>query len=310
MKILIADGDAVNRKILATFLRKWGHEVEAAVDGKEAWRMLQQDNAPRFAILDWMMPGMDGAQLCRVVRQKQSSRYTYLVLLTAKFQKSEVIEGLEAGADDYVTKPFDGQELRARLHSGIRILELEDACAHAREQLEIRATHDGLTGLWNRVATMELLDKELARAHREALPLAVILADLDHFKAVNDTWGHLSGDQVLKEAAERMKRTVRNYDTVGRFGGEEFLILMPHRYPSQAMELAERVRLAVAHRPVCSTAGEIPITISMGVVVTLGDPAVSAESLLEAADKALYRAKAEGRNRAVSSPQNSLPLAV
>ncbi len=300
MKILIADDDQVNRLILQTFLQKWGYEVLAAQDGSEAWHLLEQPDPPRLATLDWMMPRMDGAQVCQEIRKRQKRLYTYVILLTAKGQKKDVVDGLEAGADDYVTKPFDSNELHSRLRAGLRILELEDQLIHARDLLHIEATHDALTGLWNRAAILEFLGKELSRAQLENSSIGVIMADLDHFKRVNDTKGHRAGDIVLQEMAQRMRSTLRPYDTIGRYGGEEFLVIAPHSDISNTLKQAKRLRRAVEATPVGTAEGPVAMTISLGVTASGEVGSAPAESLLLAADAALYKSKEWGRNRVES----------
>ena len=297
MKILIADDDRVNRLILQTFLSKWGYDVVSVEDGVQAWNCLEQTDAPRLAILDWMMPHMHGAQVCRAVRKRQQRLYTYVILLTSKGHKQDVVDGLEAGADDYVTKPFDSNELRSRVRAGLRLLEMQEQLIHAQDLLQIRATQDALTGLWNRGAILELLSKELARARRTSGSIGIILADLDHFKRVNDTYGHLAGDIVLREAAQRMRSSMRDYDVIGRYGGEEFLVIVPESGFASTVAQAERLRRAVAEAPVITPEGSIAITISLGVTAGGGEDSLAAESLVRAADAALYQAKKLGRNR-------------
>ena len=297
MKVLVADDDSVNRRIIQTFLEKWDYEVVVAQDGTEAWSLLQQEDAPRMAILDWMMPGMDGVQICREVRRLPEQRYTYLILLTAKFQKQDILEGFAAGADDYLTKPFDANELRARLRTGWRILELYEQLRQAHAAMQFRATHDAITGLWNRAAILEAAHAELSRAQRERTSVNFIMADLDHFKQVNDVYGHLAGDAVLREAAQRMQSCIRPYDRLGRYGGEEFLIVVPGAVTSSGISVAERVRDAIAQAPVETPEGRICVTISLGVAGSAGAASVEVDQLLRLADAALYRAKHEGRDR-------------
>lgn len=299
MRILVAEDERVCRRMLEATLTKWGYDVILACDGVEAWQALQQEDAPKFALLDWMMPGMDGPEVCRKVRERTTEPYVYMILLTAKNQKEEIVQGMEAGADDYVTKPFDADELRARLRVGKRILELQDQLVSMREAFQVQATRDPLTGLWNRAAILDLLQRELDRAGREGASVGVILADLDHFKRVNDTFGHLAGDAVLREAAQRMNSAMRGYDAVGRYGGEEFLIVAPGCNADNAMKAAERVREYISREPIHTADGLIgPVTLSLGVAVSAGLAEGETGLLLRAADKALYRAKDEGRNRA------------
>src|SRR5579863_8051229 len=198
MKILIADDSIVSRHLLDATLRRWGYEVVVACDGNEAWQILQSENAPKIAILDWMMPGLTGPEVCRRVRAtaKDKDIYTYILLLSSKSQREDLIEGMESGADDYLTKPFDQHELKVRLRPGTRIIELQQELIAAREALRDQATRDFLTHVWNRSSILDILQRELERGRRDKQPLGVILADLDHFKAVNDNYGHFAGDAV------------------------------------------------------------------------------------------------------------------
>ena len=296
MKVLIADDAPVSRRLLEVALTQEGYEVVLAQDGAEALRVLDHEDSPRLVILDWMMPEVDGVEICRLIRQQAREPYVYFILLSAKGEQSEIIEGLQAGADDYVIKPFDLIELKARVRSGRRILELEEQLLSARELLRLQATHDSLTGLLNRQAITEVLQKELARTFREGTPLSIIAADLDHFKNVNDTYGHQAGDAVLVEAAQRMKASLRTYDAIGRCGGEEFLIISPGCAAGAAADLAERLRRNVSAGQVQYVHGAVHVTVSLGVA-TLTGCHVQADEFLLAADKALYRAKKNGRNR-------------
>jgi two-component system cell cycle response regulator len=297
-KILIAEDDSMSRRLLEAILVKWGYDVTVVADGLEALRILDSADAPRLAVLDWMMPGMEGVQICQKLRERKGRPYVYVLLLTARSQKQDLLQGLELGADDYLTKPFDAKELRARLHVGGRILNLQDDLLAAQEALHLRATHDGLTGLPNRAAVLEALDREISRQLRENRPFGIILADIDHFKNVNDTYGHLSGDEVLRTVAKRLRESLRPYDCVGRYGGEEFLIVAPSSDARGTMTLAERIRKQIESQPiVAQTGGTIRVTMSLGIAVSSPSPSVDIKTLLQLADDALYRAKANGRNR-------------
>src|ERR1700689_3871941 len=230
MRILIADDSIVSRHLLDATLRKWGYEVVVACDGLEAWNALQAGDAPRIAILDWVMPGLTGPEVCKRVRENSrgsEGAYTYLLLLSSKSQREDLIEGLESGADDYLTKPFDQHELKVRLRAGIRIIDLQRELVSAREELREQATKDFLTRIWNRSSILDIFQRELSRGARENRWVGLVLADLDHFKSVNDTYGHFAGDAVLREFVRRLNASVRPYDSIGRYGGEEFLIILP-----------------------------------------------------------------------------------
>jgi two-component system, cell cycle response regulator len=319
MRILIADDDPVSCSLLDRLLRKWGYEVVAVRNGTEAWEVLQADRAPRVALLDWMMPGIDGLEICRLVRARSSQPYVYIMLLTANDKVGNVVEGLESGADDYLTKPFHPQELKARLRVGLRMLDLESNLVEARENLRFKASHDALTLIWNRGAVIELLERELSRARRDGSSVGILLADIDHFKRVNDTRGHLVGDEVLRAVTGRLKGEVRSYDAVGRYGGEEFLILLPGCDNPKLTAKAGQLLKLVESSSIETSAGPVPVTISIGGVASGDCPRADLKSLLGAADTALYRAKVSGRNRSeiaclsdldvVPSRASALPLA-
>lgn len=297
MRILIVDDDRFLRRLLQASLTRAGHEVLEAADGQSAWEQLQHA-AVRLVITDWLMPGLDGPALIRRIRAANFPGYTYIILLTAKGSKDDVVDGLEAGADDYLTKPFDPGELRARVAIGERILDLEARLSESLSQLQVLATHDGLTGLFNRRAIYEHAKAELARAEREAKPLSLILLDVDHFKGVNDQYGHLIGDQALRLVADTIARNIRPYDRVGRWGGEEFLLVLPDTGLEQAGAIAERLRLKVAAAELAQPDGTcIRLHLSLGVTSMDDGMPVTLDMLLQQADQALYCAKREGRNR-------------
>jgi diguanylate cyclase (GGDEF)-like protein len=289
-KILIADDDPVSLHLLKNFLLKWDYDVTVATDGTQALRILESDDTPRLVVLDWMMPGVDGIQVCQQIRQRSDKPYVYILLLTARSQKKDLLQGLAFGADDYLTKPFDAQELRARLHVGERILNLED-------ELRFRATHDTLTGISSRGVALEAMTRECARQVREKSSFGIILADLDHFKIVNDTYGHICGDAVLKEAARRIIGCARPYDTVGRYGGEEFLTVVVSADECISLALAERMRIAIESQPFATDFGELHMTASFGAAASSAASPTDPKALLQLADEALYRAKLKGRNR-------------
>jgi diguanylate cyclase (GGDEF)-like protein len=308
VRVLVADDDTINRRILERFLTKWGYQVETVKDGDEAWKILQSDDPPRLAILDWMMPGLDGAQICREVRRRGGAAYTYILMLTAKFQKQDVLQGLEAGADDYLTKPFEPNELKARLRTGRRILELQGELLRSRDRLQFEASHDAMTGAWNHGAILEILQAELARAQREKLSVGVLLLDLDHFKQINDHYGHLAGDGVLREVVRRLRSRLRAYDSIGRYGGEEFLIVLPSSRRENVLNQAERLRRAISGKPMEIPGGQVAISISAGVSVCSEDASAEIETVLKATDAALYRAKQNGRDRIELAWENPASL--
>jgi two-component system, cell cycle response regulator len=305
MRILIADDSIVSRHMLDATLRKLGYEVIMACDGAEAWGVLQSENPPRIAILDWVMPGLSGPEVCKRVRERSrdsESAYTYLLLLTSKSQKEDLIEGMESGADDYLTKPFDPHELRVRLRSGSRIIELQRQLLAAREELREQATKDFLTRLWNRSSILDILQRELTRAARERRNLGLVVADLDNFKTVNDTYGHFAGDAVLREFSRRMLHCMRSYDAIGRYGGEEFLIVLPGCDEHCTATQAERMRVALASEPMLINEIRYESTCSFGGTNWYPGMPQQVENLIRIADKALYMAKNQGRDRVVMLP--------
>ena len=296
MKVLVADDEAVSRRMLSEMLKRWGYEVVSARDGLEALECLNSDDPPRLTILDWMMPGASGLEVCRTVRHRNREPYIYIILLTSRDRREDIIEGLEAGADDYITKPFDPHELKVRLRAGRRILDLQAKLIEAREALRNQATHDALTGLYNRQAILDLLGHEFERARRQWSPVTLFMLDIDHFKRINDTHGHLAGDMALAGVAQLIRQSIRKYDVACRYGGEEIAILMPEADLRHARHLAERIRKAVMSRPFGSKERQFTLTISCGASVS--SPAMeSPEELVSLADQALYRAKEKGRNR-------------
>jgi diguanylate cyclase (GGDEF)-like protein len=295
VKILIADDDLTSRLVLVGVLRKWGHEVVATLDGAQAWEAMQRPDAPALAILDWMMPGLPGVEVCRRVRGLPSDQPPYLILLTAKGEKADIVAGLEAGADDYLSKPFDPGELRARVDVGRRIIELQARLLEARDALAHEATHDPLTGALNRRAFADVLTRAISEERRHHDGLALGICDLDEFKAVNDTHGHQVGDEVLVGIVRLITGSLRGHDVLGRYGGDEFVVLARHARNADAGMLFERLRAAVADHPIPTKAGDVAITLSFGVSGwTEGQ---TEDELLAAADAALYRAKSAGRNR-------------
>jgi two-component system, cell cycle response regulator len=305
-KILVAEDDPVSRRLLEVFLVKWGFDVVLASTGLEALQLLERMDAPRLALLDWMMPGMEGVQVCRKLREFKDRPYVYTLLLTARTQKEDLLHGLESGADDYLTKPFDSQELRARLRVGQRILDLQDKLIAAGEELLFRATHDNLTGISNRGVIMDSVRRERFRQDRGGTAFAIVLADIDHFKFVNDTYGHMAGDVVLREAARRMTNCIRPYDCVGRYGGEEFLIVVPSSDAMGAMGLAERIRKEIEATPMVAEGASVSVTASFGISCSTPNRLLDPQEMLRLADDALYRAKANGRNRCELAAEQDL----
>jgi two-component system, cell cycle response regulator len=298
MQALVVEDSAVYRKLIGDHLRSWGFGVTLAESGSEAWQVLQQVDAPKLVLLDWVLPDLEGIELCQRIRQAGSSGpYVYVILLTSNEGRQNMLDAMQAGADDYLVKPFDELELKARLLVGKRILDLQEQLVFARESMRYAATHDSLTGLMNRGEILGMLQRELERARRERKPVGVILGDVDHFKSVNDTLGHLFGDEALREIGRRLRAQLRVYDGVGRYGGEEFLMILPNCDWPNTLLRANELRECIAKTPVVCSGEQRLITMSMGIAVSNTDGKNDMEALLNQADAGLYAAKENGRNR-------------
>ena len=296
MRILIAEDEAVNRRLLEANLAAWGHATVTVDNGDDAWAAITHERHDiGVAILDLIMPGLSGLDICRRLRSADTRDYLYTILLTARSAKQDIVEGLEAGADDYIVKPFDPAELRLRINAGVRIVNLERALRKANLDLSVQATTDALTATLNRMALLQRLDECLARARRERSSLAVLMIDIDHFKTINDTHGHAVGDHVLIELARRLRQSCRSYDVLGRYGGEEFVVVLPNCAAAEGRIVAEHMRKAIADVPFVTPEGELNVAISIGVASSSAHPEMT--PLLKAADDALYIAKRNGRNR-------------
>lgn len=292
MKVLVADDDPVTVLLLTDTLAGWGYEVVQAENGAEAWSALNHDKSIRLVIADWSMPELDGIALCQKLKA-DTERLYYVIMLTSKTGTDNLVKGIEAGADDFISKPFFPEELRVRLRAGVRILEQES-------KLQFFANHDELTGIYNRRMILSQLEKEWQRSEREQIRLLVMLMDLDKFKSFNDQYGHDIGDRVLQHFCEIVNHTIRPYDSFGRYGGEEFLVLMPLSSDAEWFQAAERVRRAVAETPLkTSEHGDLSITVSIGVAEKDSN-CLRLEHLIDKADKAMYAAKRQGGNRLVS----------
>ena len=302
MRILVADDSGVSRHVICAFLRASGHEVISAKDGTEALEALRSDTGISLALVDWMMPGLDGIEVCRQLRAIPDRAYTYMISVTTRSEKQDIVCALEAGFDDFLTKPVQPAELNARLLVGSRIIDLQQKLIQTCELSQFKATHDSLTGLWNRGAILEFLRAQLAMSIRHSSNLALMMVDIDHFKKVNDTYGHSVGDSVLIHVAQVMTASIRASDWLGRYGGEEFLVIASESPGNSAVQLAERLRIAVADSPFVSGNLTISTTISIGIANSLSLESPMPDPLVRIADSALYRAKDNGRNRTEVAP--------
>jgi len=309
LRVLIAEDDAVSRLILGRAVEKFGHECLVAADGEEAWSLYGETPDLDVIISDWMMPGVDGLELCRRVRGDGRGTYTYFIFLTALGDKEHLLMGLEAGADDYLSKPLDRDELQVRLISASRVTELHRRLAAQNEELEKlnrrlfeQSREDPLTCLGNRLRLREDLEILQARAERYGHSYSVVLCDVDFFKSYNDRYGHIAGDEVLVKVAKEIAEGRRSGDTAYRYGGEEFLIVLPEQAREEAVAAAERLRRSIEALGIPHESKDPPgsVTISAGVATLGAGTPKSPDDLLREADAALYRAKEAGRNRVSS----------
>jgi diguanylate cyclase (GGDEF)-like protein len=296
MKILVVEDESISRRMVKKYLLDAGYEVVEAEDGQFAWELFQDDPF-QLVITDWIMPRLDGPELVKKIRSSGQKNYTYIIMLTAMDNKENVIFGLESGVDEYLTKPFNSRELVARVASGVRILKLEEQLMQARQQMEFLAMRDGLTSLLNRRAIEEYAESEFNITERKKHPLSIIMLDIDHFKKVNDRFGHKAGDYALQQVAKILKEDLRNYDRVGRWGGEEFMLILPDTDLDDAVVVAERIRVKIGEMKITLESGEtFSIHISLGVACVSGHVS-SLSKLIDSADHAMYQAKQAGRDR-------------
>ncbi len=314
MKILIASEDKTSVATICGLLEFFPHEIVTAATGNQAWKILSREDRPQVAILDWRLPGLNGLALCRRLRAiapqtahldlesilqspVQESKYTYLVILSQKTHKEHIVKGFEAGADDFIIKPFNNEELQARVRAGIRIIELQNSLLEAQRKLRILARTDELTAILNRRAILENISTEMDRAFREKRFLSLAILDIDHFKQVNDTYGHDAGDIALKECVRRIQSIIRTYDLLGRFGGEEFIFIIPGAAPEEAFQVCERIRSEIENHPFTLNYESITLTVSQGLA--LWNSTDTLDALVKKADTALLNAKNQGRNRVI-----------
>jgi two-component system, cell cycle response regulator len=313
MQVVIAEDSPVYRALMKSHFEEWGIDTIFASDGGEAWNLLHHSTVPTLALLDWVLPGLDGIELCRKIRSDFAAKqYIYAILVTAKDTKRDLVDAMNAGADDYLVKPFYAPELKARVMAAKRILDLQATLLEAQESLRFAARHDALTALNNRPEIIRLLSEEINRTRTTDSPISVIFADIDRFKSINDSLGHLAGDKVLKVVSQRLLFGTRAYDHVGRYGGEEFVIVLPGCDRDSALARADELLRAIREEPIAINGKNRTVTASMGVACFSSDRPVSVEELLRLADVALYRAKSNGRNRvevadaAAANPDQSL----
>ncbi len=306
MKMLIVEDDPFVQKVVKKVFAGMGFEVLSCGDGATALDFIKNDRI-QFAVVDWILPEMDGLTLCRRVRKLKLSRYIYIIVLTSRNRKEDLVQALDAGADDYIAKPFDESELAARARVGMRIIQLENKLVNNQKRLMKLAKEDPLTGILNRRALFDGILKEINRASREGAGVATILVDADNFKAINDTHGHIAGDVALAEFARRLQDSCREYDLLGRYGGEEFLVFLPRTDRDGAIRVAERIRSSLRKKPMVFGDHTVELGASLGVCAYTFDKSnkradnVEAvlDEMIKRTDYALYMAKKEGKNRVV-----------
>jgi two-component system, cell cycle response regulator len=306
--VLIADDDDIVCAHLGELVRAAGYSVRLASTGVEALRVLDAETV-HIVISDWEMPDMDGLALCRHIRSRPTDVYTYVVMLTIRRSHDDIVAGLTAGADDYVVKGAEVAELLARINVGKRITTLERSLREAKRESERLAMTDALTGALNRRYLMARLPREIEHSRRYGHSVALLVCDLDHFKRINDQFGHKAGDQVLEDFCARYSLTMRTSDWIARTGGEEFVIVLPETDLGGAAIVAESLRQAVCARPVMTVAGAVPVTVSIGYSALCSDFEFARwqwEDLMRAADKQLYAAKSAGRNRCAGAPMQDI----
>lgn len=295
MRILIADDDKTSRLILGKALQKWGYDVTEAVNGVEAVEILKKADSPQIVILDWMMPEMNGLDTVKEIKKIETENHFYIIMLTFKSEKNDIITVLNAGANDYLIKPFDAGEFQARVNVGRRVIELQQEIIESRKKLEYQIAHDLLTGMYSRGFIMDRLREEIARAERAGDKFVVAMCDIDHFKSINDRYGHQSGDKALCDFSKIIAENIRGYDIAGRIGGEEFLVIAPIKTIGEERAIFERIRKKVEEHIINLEKDKISLTVSIGVASYKKGETI--DSLVAKADKLMYEAKKKGRNR-------------
>lgn len=307
MKVLIADDDPGTRRVLQNQVEAWGYTAVLAADGHEAWERLLEQDAPRLALLDWMMPRLDGVTLCERLREREKDHFVYAVLMTMRTGAKDLVFALENGAHVFLRKPLNLDELSCQIRIGERLVKAYDKNVEYAKRLETLATIDPLTGIFNRRSWFSRAEQEVSRARRMKHPLSLMFLDLDRFKEINDTHGHLTGDRVICAVIAKLREKLRDYDIFGRVGGEEFVVLLPEAAMKSAREVAQRACDACATIQIKSEHGLVFPTASFGVAELTGE-GDTLDALLRRADKAMYQAKRDGRNRVSCAPLVEVPL--
>jgi len=303
--IAIVDDDPAIRRLVRLLLHRAGYQTREYATGSEAHKELREQSWD-LAILDRRLPEMDGLELAAELKANPEFRSRYIIMLTGEDDQEDKIEGLESGADDYITKPFQARELLAHIRAGERIVKLQKELLETNKRLELLSITDGLTKLNNHRYFQDELVRAFDESQRYGRPLSLAMIDLDFFKKVNDTYGHAAGDDVLKCAAKLFHDSARSTDLVARYGGEEFAVMMPETELADAETFAEKIRSMIAETPLQTQAGDLHVTVSIGVANAPHSKLKSPKELIVAADKALYRAKKAGRNQVQAERRRDL----
>ena len=297
MKILIIDDDPIAGKIVNATLKNEGHKTVFFTNPLEAWNAIKEEDIPTIALIDWMMPEIEGPVLCKKIRAIKNKKFPpYLIILTSKNTKGDIVSGLSSGADDYIIKPYDKHELIARIKVGERIINLQKKLNTAYEEMKLKATHDFLTGILNRSAILEYFEKSMKLKKRNSNNnIGIAMLDIDHFKNINDTYGHQTGDLVLKEFVKILQKSLRDSDYLGRYGGEEFLLIIQDTTSDKQsiIKSFDRIRKSIETTKISTSSGLVSITASIGCSIA----EKNVDSSIKKADDALYKAKENGRNR-------------
>lgn len=303
--VAVVDDDAAIRRLVSLFLRRAGYDVIEVATGEAARSRLGVESW-NLAILDRKLPDLDGLDLCREIKADPRFRNRYVIMLTGEADEQDKIEGLDLGADDYITKPFQYKELLARIRAGKRIVDLQSELLESNRRLELLSITDGLTRLYNHRHFQDEMVRAFDESQRYQRPLSLAIIDIDFFKKVNDTYGHAAGDDVLKTVARLFMDSVRSTDLVARYGGEEFTVMMPETDMGDAIAFAEKIRTLVEQTTIETQAGPVRVTVSIGVSSVPSTPIQTPKEMIVAADKALYRAKRGGRNQVQAEKRKDL----
>jgi len=294
--VVVVDDDPSIRRLVKMLLKRSNYAVLECATGAEA-RVSMADLPWDLAILDRRLPDTDGVNLCQEIKADPKLKNRYVIMLTGEDDQQDKIQGLDLGADDYITKPFQPAEFLARIRAGKRIADLQNELIASNKRLELLSITDGLTRLYNHRHFQDELARQFGEAARYERPLSLALIDLDFFKKINDTYGHAAGDKVLQDVSAIFAGSVRASDLAARYGGEEFIVMMPETALEDAVQFAEKIRIKVEETPIETEAGTVPVTVSIGVSSFPFSKLKSPRELVDAADKALYRAKHRGRNQ-------------